>query len=105
MSYYPEPDSFNRKKVKVELHLPNYATKSDAKFITNVDTSKFSTNSDLAGLKLEINELVIEKLKNETVDLSKVSDAVKDDVDGKTVYEELVKYINAVDAIDVSNLV
>ena len=100
MSYYPEPDSFNRKKVKAELHLPNYATKFDAKFITNVDTSKFSTNSDLAGLKLEINELVIEKLKNEPVDLSKLSDAVKDDV-----YEELVKYVNAVDAIDVSNLV
>ena len=85
--------------------MPNYATKSDAKFITNVDTSKFSTNSDLAGLKLEINELVIERLKNEPVDLSKLSDAVKDDVDGKTVYEELVKYVNAVDAIDVSNLV
>ena len=80
--------------------MPNYATKSDAKFITNVDTSKFSTNSDLAGLKLEINELVIERLKNEPVDLSKLSDAVKDDV-----YEELVKYVNAVDAIDVSNLV
>ena len=74
-------------------------------FITDVYTSKFSTNFDLAGLKLEINELVIEKLKNEPVDLSKVSDAVKDYVDGKTVYEELVKYINAVDAIDVSNLV
>lgn len=74
-------------------------------FITDVYTSKFSTNFDLAGLKLEINELVIEKLKNEPVDLSKVSDAVKDDVDGKTVYEELVKYVNAVDAIDVSNLV
>ena len=85
--------------------MPNYATKSDAKFITNVDTSKFSTNSDLAGLKLEINELVIEKLKNEPADLSKLSDAVKDDVDGKTVYEELVKYVSAVDAIDVSNLV
>ena len=85
--------------------MPNYATKSDAKFITNVDTSKFSTNSDLAGLKLEINELVIERLKNEPVDLSKLSDAVKDDVDGKTVYEELVKYVNAVDAIDVSTLV
>ena len=70
-----------------------------------MDTSKFSTNSDLAGLKLEINELVIERLKNEPVDLSKLSDAVKDDVDGKTVYEELVKYVNAVDAIDVSNLV
>ena len=85
--------------------MPNYATKSDGKFITDVYTSKFSTNFDLAGLKLEINELVIEKLKNEPVDLSKVSDAVKDDVDGKTVYEELVKYVNAVDAIDVSNLV
>ena len=85
--------------------MPNYATKSDAKFITNVDTSKFSTNSDLVGLKLEINELVIERLKNEPVDLSKLSDAVKDDVDGKTVYEELVKYVNAVDAIDVSTLV
>ena len=27
MSYYPEPDSHIRDKVKVVLNLPNYATK------------------------------------------------------------------------------
>ena len=29
MSYYPEPDSHITDKVKVELDLPNYATKKE----------------------------------------------------------------------------
>ena len=28
MKYYPKPDSYERNKIKVELHLSNYATKS-----------------------------------------------------------------------------
>ena len=30
MSYYPEPDSDSRNKIKVEWDLLNYATKSEA---------------------------------------------------------------------------
>ena len=29
MNYYPEPDSYIRDKVKVVLHLSNYATKKN----------------------------------------------------------------------------
>ena len=29
MSYYPEPDSYFRDKIKVVLDLPNYATKQN----------------------------------------------------------------------------
>ena len=29
MSYYPEPDSHIRKKIKVELDMSNYATKKN----------------------------------------------------------------------------
>ena len=31
MSYYPEPDSHRRNKIKVELYLSNYTTKHTVK--------------------------------------------------------------------------
>ena len=40
-SYFPEPYNRSRNKIKVELDLSNYATKSDLKNATGVDTSKF----------------------------------------------------------------
>ena len=39
--YYPEPKSLGG-KVKVELNLSNYATKTDLKNATGVDTSSFA---------------------------------------------------------------
>ena len=39
MSYYPEPDCHIRDKVKVVLHLSNYATKKELYHSTGVDTS------------------------------------------------------------------
>ena len=39
MSYHPEPDSYIRNKVKVELHLSNYATKKKIDYDNGVDTS------------------------------------------------------------------
>ena len=39
MSYYPEPDSYIRNKVKVELDLSNYATKKELDYGNDVDTS------------------------------------------------------------------
>ena len=38
MSYYPEPDSHIRDKVKVVLDLSNYATKKELQHPTGVDT-------------------------------------------------------------------
>ena len=44
-------------KKKVELDLPNYATKSDLKITTGVDTSNFAKKADLASLKSDIDKL------------------------------------------------
>ena len=51
MNYYPEPDSYGRKEIKVELDLYNYATKYELKKATDVD---------LASLKLIVDELNID---------------------------------------------
>ena len=77
--------------MKVELDLSNYATKADLKNATGVDTFEFAKKVDLASLKSEIDKLDIGKLETTSVDLSKLSDAVKKEVVKKTVYDELVK--------------
>ena len=51
-------------RVKVELDLFNYATKTDLKNATGVDTSKFAEKVDLANLKSDVDKLDIDKLKN-----------------------------------------
>ena len=50
MSFFPEPYSHS-KKMKYKLVLSNYATKSDLKSATGIDTSKFAKNTDSARLK------------------------------------------------------
>ena len=47
MSYYPEPDSHIRDKIKVVLHLLNYATKKELNHTTVVDTSDLAAKKDL----------------------------------------------------------
>ena len=54
--YFPEPKSLGR-KVKVELHLSNYAAKADLKNAT----SKFVKKIYLANLKLNLDKLDIDK--------------------------------------------
>ena len=41
MTYYPEPDSHIRNKIKVEIDVSNYATKEELEHATGVDTSVF----------------------------------------------------------------
>ena len=50
-------------KVKFELDLSNYGTKSDLKNTTGVDTSKFAKKVNLANLKSNVDKLAIDKLK------------------------------------------
>ena len=85
--------------------MSNYATKSDLKGVTGIDTSKFGKRFDLANLKLDVNDLDIDKLKTIPVDLSKLSNVVKKDVVKKTVFDELVKKVNAIQTNDTSDLV
>ena len=78
--------------------MSNYATKTDIKNISHVDTSSFALKSNLASLKTEVDKLDIDKLVPVPVDLSKLSDVVKNDVVKKTVYEELVDKVNSTDS-------
>ena len=66
----------------------NYATKSDLKNATDVNTSKFAKRADLGSLnsendKLHIDKLAepdVNKLKPVLVDLNKLSDVVDNEV-------------------------
>ena len=75
------------------------------KKVVGVDTSNFAEKADLAGLKMDVHELDIDKLKIIPADLSKLSDVVKNVVVKNTSYDELAKKVNNVDAIDPCNLI
>ena len=76
----PKPyDSFSG-DVNVKVDLSNYATKADIKNISHVDTSSFALKTNLANLKSELDKLDIDKLVSVPTDLSKLSNAVKNDV-------------------------
>ena len=95
--YFPKPyESFGR-DINVKVDLSNYATKADVKNISLVDTSSFALKSNLGGLKTEVDKLGIDKLVPVPVDLSKLSDVVKNDVVKKTVYDKLVAKVNSID--------
>ena len=101
MSYF-RPYDHSKNKIAVELDLLNYATKSDLKNATGVNTAHLDKKDDSANLKSGVDRLVIDKLENmlsglsslehkivkldigkleaNLIDLSKLSDAVKNDV-------------------------
>ena len=119
MSYFPEPYTHSKSKVKDELHLASYATNSDLKS-TGIVTSKYAKKADLATLivdklirssevdKLDIKELKkvpsgldslknkvdkidIDKSKSTPIELIKLSNVVKNGIIKKTEHDELVK--------------
>ena len=99
--YFPTPSS-HKENIKAEIDLSNYATKKDINDITHVDTSNFALKTNLCSLKNEVDKLDIDKLTTVPVDLSKLSNVVKNDVVKKTVYDKLVakaKYIDTGDFV------
>ena len=80
--------------------MSNYATKTDLRNVTHIDTSSFALKTNLGSLKTEADKLDIDNLGPVPVDLSKLSDAVKNDVVKKTAYDKLVAKVNNVDAND-----
>ena len=80
--------------------MSTYATKTDLKNVTHVDTSSFALKTDLASLKTGVDKLDIEKLVSVPVDLSKRSDVVKNDVVKKAVHDKLVAKVNNIDTSD-----
>ena len=88
--YFPEPKSLDG-KVKVELDLSVYATKTYLKNATEIDTSSFAKKIDLASLKSNVHKLGLDKLKNVSTNLSNLKCKVdKLDVD-KLVGKRCIK--------------
>ena len=84
--YFPKPfNSHFGNSIKVKIDLSNYATKIDIKNISHVDTSRFSLKTNIASLKTEVDKSDIDKFVHIPVDLSKLSDVVKND-DIKKMY-------------------
>ena len=79
--------------MNVKVDLSDYATKADLKITTGIDTSKLAAKSDLVSLKARVHTLDIDRLITVPVDLS---DAVKNDVVKKTVYDKLVAKVNSI---------
>ena len=72
-------------------------TKDDIKNTAHVDTSNFALKTDLANLKTEVDTLDADKLKTVPVDLSKLSNVIKNKVIKKTEYNKLVNKVNNID--------
>ena len=92
--YFPKPYEPFGGDINVKVDLSNYATKTDIKNISHVDTSSFALKSNLASIKTEVDKLHIDKLVPGYIDLSKLSDVVKNDVVKKTVYGKVVAKVN-----------
>ena len=70
--YFPKPlNSHFVDSIKVKIDLNVYATKTDIKKISHVDTSSFTLKTNSANLKTEVDQLDIGKLAPVAVDLSK----------------------------------
>ena len=89
-----------RDSIKAKIDLSNYVTKTDIKNISHVDTSSFALKTNLANLKTEVDKLDIDKLVPIPVDLSKLSDVVKNDAVKKAVYNKLGAKVNNINASD-----
>ena len=95
--YFPKPFRSFSGNINVKVDLSNYATKTELKNVTHLDTSTFELKTNLASLKTEVDRLDIDKLAPSPVDLSKLSDVVKNDVVKKAVYEKLAAKVNDID--------
>ena len=78
--YFPKPFKSFRGNINVKVDFSNYATKTDLKNVTHADTSSFALKTNLANLKTEVDKLDIDTSAPVVVNLSKLSDAVKNDV-------------------------
>ena len=78
--YFPKPYEPFGGDINVKVDLLNYATKADIRNISHVDASSFALKTNVANLKTEVDKLDIDKLVPIPINLSKLSDAVKNDV-------------------------
>ena len=92
--YFPKPYEPFGRDINVKVDLSNYATKAYLKDTTGID---ITLKLNLVSLKAEVDRLDIDKLAPVPVDLTKLSDVVKNDFVKKTVYDKLVAKVNNID--------
>ena len=97
--YFLKPFRSFGGNINAKVDLSNYATKTDLKNVAYVGTSSFALKANLTNLKTEVDKSKIDKLEPVPVDLSKLSDVVKNVVK-KTMYDKLVAKVNNIDTID-----
>ena len=78
--YFPKPYKSFEGNIYVKVDLSIYATKSDIKNISNVDTQSFASRTNLASLKTKVGKFHIGKLAPVPADLNKLSAVVKNGV-------------------------
>ena len=94
IQYFPKPF---RGDINVKVDLSDYARRPGIKNISHVDTLSFMLKLNLPSLKTEVDKLDIDKLVPVPVNLSKLSDVVKNDVAKQIVYDKLVAKVNNID--------
>ena len=95
--YFPKQYEPFGGDINVKVDLSNYPIKADNKNISHVHTSSFALKTNLASLKTEVDKLDIDKLVPVPVNLSKLSDVVKNDVVKKNVYDKIVTKVYNID--------
>ena len=98
--YFPKPFRSFGGNINDKVDLSNYATKTDLRNVTHVDPSSFALKTNLASLKTQVDKWDVDKLAPVPVDLSKLNDAVKNDVARTTVYDKLPAKVNNIEIND-----
>ena len=93
MSYYPEPGSHIRNKIKLALDLSNYATKKKLDPAAGVYTSDLLAKKDFNALEAKVDKLYINRLVNFPTSLNNLKTKLDDfDVSKvKTVLVDMTK--------------
>ena len=94
--YFPKPYEPFGGDINVKVDMSVYATKTDIKNVLHVDNSSFASESNLASLKTDVDQLNINKFVPVPIDLSKLSDVIINVVK-KTLFDKLVAKVNSID--------
>ena len=97
--YSPKLFRNSGRNTNVKVDLSNYATKTVLKNGTHVDNSNFAVKTSLANIKTEVDKLDVNKLVPIFVDLSKLTNVVKNVVFKETVYNKLAEKVNNIDTV------
>ena len=95
--YFPKPYESFRWDIDVKVDWSNYAAKADLNNATGIYISELALRSDLPNLKAEVGKIDVYKWKTISVDLSKLSNAVNNDVVKKAVHDKSAARVNNID--------